>query len=55
MIGQRLTEADTCATAAFARGDGAREWLESLDGYEALAVLPDGQEWRTSGFDRYGS
>ncbi|MDT0439479.1 MULTISPECIES: hypothetical protein [Streptomyces] len=35
-------------------GDGAREWLESLDGYEALAVLPDGQEWRTSGFDRLG-
>ncbi|MFJ9427744.1 FAD:protein FMN transferase [Streptomyces sp. NPDC101249] len=55
VIGQRLTEADTCATAAFARGDGAREWLESLDGCEALAVLPDGQEWRTSGFDRYGS
>ncbi|GGY64292.1 FAD:protein FMN transferase [Streptomyces xanthochromogenes] len=54
LIGPRLTLTDTYATAAFARGDSAREWLETLDGYEALAVLPDGQEWRTRGFDRYG-
>jgi thiamine biosynthesis lipoprotein len=55
LIGPRLTMTDSYATAAFARGDGAQNWLESLDGYEALAVLPDGQEWRTSGFRRYGS
>ncbi|MEV7856390.1 FAD:protein FMN transferase [Streptomyces sp. NPDC088183] len=55
LIGPRLTPTDTYATAAFARGDGARKWLETLDGYEALAVLPDGQEWRTPGFSRYGS
>ncbi|WP_331446754.1 FAD:protein FMN transferase [Streptomyces xanthochromogenes] len=54
LIGPRLTLTDTYATAAFARGGSAREWLETLDGYEALAVLPDGQEWRTRGFDRYG-
>ena len=32
----------------------ARAWLESLEGYEALAVLPDGRVWRTSGFARHG-
>lgn len=55
LIGPRLTLTDTYATAAFARGYDALNWLESLDGYEALAVLPDGQEWRTPGFSRYGS
>ncbi|MEU8964988.1 FAD:protein FMN transferase [Streptomyces sp. NPDC048491] len=55
VIGPRLTATDTYATAAFARGHGAREWLEALDGYEGFAVLPDGRQWRTSGFDRYGS
>ena len=55
LVGPRLTLTDTYATAAFARGHGAQRWVESLDGYEALAVLPDGQEWRTPGFSRYGS
>ncbi|MET8274217.1 FAD:protein FMN transferase [Streptomyces sp. NPDC005096] len=55
LIGPRLTLTDTYATAAFARGNGAQDWVETLDGYEALAVLPDGQEWRTPGFRRYGS
>ncbi|MEW2120581.1 FAD:protein FMN transferase [Streptomyces sp. NPDC005474] len=55
LVGPRLTLTDTYATAAFARGDGAQRWVESLDGYEALAVLPDGREWRTPGFSRYGS
>ncbi|MFJ2510372.1 FAD:protein FMN transferase [Streptomyces griseoviridis] len=53
VVGNRLTPTDACATAAFARGDGAREWLEAIEGYEAFAILPDGQEWRTSGFHRY--
>ncbi|MEU4263145.1 FAD:protein FMN transferase [Streptomyces argenteolus] len=53
LVGPRLTLTDTYATAAFARGDGAREWVEELEGYEALAVLPDGSEWRTAGFGRY--
>ncbi|MCX5387307.1 FAD:protein FMN transferase [Streptomyces sp. NBC_00083] len=55
VVGPRLTMTDTFATAAFARGHGAREWLEALDGYEAFAILPDGRQWRTSGFGRYGS
>ncbi|MFC9650255.1 FAD:protein FMN transferase [Streptomyces sp. NPDC059892] len=55
LVGPRLTTTDAYATAAFARGDGARDWLETLDDHEALAVLPDGREWRTSGFGRYGS
>ncbi|TXS80371.1 MULTISPECIES: FAD:protein FMN transferase [unclassified Streptomyces] len=55
VIGPRLTTTDAYATAAFARGEGARDWVESLDGYEALAVLPDGRMWQTSGFSRHGS
>ncbi|MFI9781539.1 FAD:protein FMN transferase [Streptomyces sp. NPDC051956] len=55
LVGPCLTLTDTYATAAFARGDGAQRWVESLDGYEALAVLSDGREWRTPGFSRYGS
>ncbi|MFJ2651599.1 FAD:protein FMN transferase [Streptomyces sp. NPDC087420] len=55
LIGPRLTPTDTYATAAFARGGAARDWVEALDGYEALAVLPDGRQWRTSGFSGYGS
>lgn len=55
LIGPRLTMTDAYATAAFARGDGAQNWLDSLGGYEALAVLPDGHEWRTPGFRRYGA
>lgn len=53
VVGPRLTMTDTYATAAFARGHGARDWLESLPGYEAFALLPDGRRWRTSGFSRY--
>ncbi|WP_055524809.1 FAD:protein FMN transferase [Streptomyces graminilatus] len=55
LVGPRLTLTDAYATAVFARGDSAHDWVEKLHGYEALAILPDGQEWRTSGFSRYGS
>ncbi|MFE9258971.1 FAD:protein FMN transferase [Streptomyces sp. NPDC006879] len=55
LIGPRLTLTDAFATAAFARGPGARDWLETLDGYEALAVLPDGSTWRTTGFSQHGT
>ncbi|WP_406102452.1 FAD:protein FMN transferase [Streptomyces sp. NBC_01003] len=53
VVGPRLTMTDAYATAAFARGEDARGWLTSLDGYEALAVRPDGQTWQTPGFTRY--
>lgn len=50
LLGPRLTFTDAYATAAFARGARAQEWVTTLDGYEALAVLPDGRQWRTPGF-----
>jgi thiamine biosynthesis lipoprotein len=53
LVGPRLTLTDAYATAAFAMGAAARDWLEAQDGYEALAVLPDGSEWRTRGFHRH--
>jgi thiamine biosynthesis lipoprotein len=50
VVGARLAATDAYATAAFAMGPAAREWVESLDGYEAFAVTPSGQVWQTSGF-----
>ncbi|WP_199814137.1 hypothetical protein [Streptomyces sp. NRRL F-5135] len=44
------TTADAYATAAFAMGPAARNWLETLDGHEGMGVLPDGRSWRTRGF-----
>ncbi|MDX3098253.1 FAD:protein FMN transferase [Streptomyces sp. ME01-24h] len=55
VIGAGLTMTDAYATAGFARGNGSHAWLEALDGYEALAVLPDGRTWRTSGFAAHAS
>ena len=55
VVGPRVTTADACATAAFAMGPAARDWVESLDGYEAFAVTPDGQRWQTSGFGEYAA
>ena len=49
-LGDRLTQTDVHATAAFAMGSRARRWLTSLDGYEGFAVLPDGGTWQTGGF-----
>ncbi|WP_326581567.1 FAD:protein FMN transferase [Actinacidiphila glaucinigra] len=53
VIGPDLTTTDAYATAAFAHGNGSHAWLELLDGYEALAILPDGRTWRTSGFSAH--
>ncbi|MFD7286506.1 FAD:protein FMN transferase [Streptomyces sp. NPDC059863] len=50
VVGARLTMTDAYAVAAFAMGGTARDWLESLDGYEGFAVTRDGGTWRTSGF-----
>lgn len=50
VTGPRLSLADAYATAAFAMGHAARRWIESLDGYEALAITPSGEVWRTGGF-----
>lgn len=53
MVGPALAATDAYATAAFAMGPGARDWMESLDGYEAFAVTPVGEVWQTSGFQAY--
>src|SRR6202050_1625750 len=53
VVGSGLTLTDAYATAAFAMGSGARDWVESLDGYEAFAITARGTSWQTSGFGAY--
>src|ERR1700722_15333539 len=53
VVGPGLTLTDAYATAAFAMGSGARDWVESLDGYEAFAITSRGADWQTSGFRAY--
>ena len=53
VVGATLAETDAYATAAFAMGSAARDWVESLDGYEALAITAAGMTWQTSGFGSY--
>jgi thiamine biosynthesis lipoprotein len=55
VVGPRVTAADAYATAAFAMGPAARDWVEGLDGYEAFAVAPDGSRWHTTGFGAYAA
>ncbi|WP_218001823.1 FAD:protein FMN transferase [Microtetraspora malaysiensis] len=50
LVGASLTMVDAYATAAFAMGGAAREWVARLDGVEAFAVTADGGIWRTPGF-----
>jgi FAD:protein FMN transferase len=51
IVGPSLALADAYATAAFAMGpDRARDWTESLPGYEAYAITADGDTWQTTGF-----
>lgn len=53
VIGPGLALADAYATAAFAMGPAARDWVESLPGFEALAITPEGAAWQTTGFRAY--
>ncbi|MDR8407275.1 FAD:protein FMN transferase [Nonomuraea sp. 3-1Str] len=53
LAGPRLTTVDAYATAAFAMGEAARDWVEDMEDLEALAVTAAGQTWRTSGFHRH--
>ncbi|MDT0457345.1 FAD:protein FMN transferase [Streptomyces sp. DSM 41527] len=50
VVGRSLTTTDAFATAAFAMGAGARDWLEGLDGHEGFAVTRNGGIWHTQGF-----
>lgn len=54
IAGPSLAMADACATAAFAMGPAlARDWAQSLDGYEAYAITQTGETWQTDGFAAY--
>ncbi|MFJ2199979.1 hypothetical protein [Streptomyces violaceusniger] len=49
LTGRHLTGTGAYATAAFAMGAGARDWVEALDGHEALGITAAGEVWRTPG------
>jgi thiamine biosynthesis lipoprotein len=49
VVGPSLLWADVYATAAFARGDGALDWLGGVDGYEAVVVSRTGTVGTTAG------
>ncbi|MCQ8187664.1 FAD:protein FMN transferase [Streptomyces rugosispiralis] len=50
LTGHSLTRTDAYATAAFAMGAAAREWVEALDGHEGLGITAAGEIWRTPRF-----
>ena len=50
LVGEDLTRVDALATAAFAMGDAAREWIGQVDGIEGLVVTSANDVWATSGF-----
>jgi thiamine biosynthesis lipoprotein len=51
VVGPSLALADAYATAAFAMGPArARDWAESLPGYQAYAITAAGETWQTTGF-----
>ena len=53
VVGASLAAADAYATAAFAMGPAARDWIQSVAGYEAFAVTGTGEVWQTSGLRSY--
>jgi FAD:protein FMN transferase len=50
LVGESLTIVDAYATAAFAMGNAAYDWLEQREGLEAFAVTATGGTWQTSDF-----
>jgi thiamine biosynthesis lipoprotein len=53
ITGPELATADAYATAAFAMGRGATEWLATLPNHEAYVIDAGGYVWWTPGFPRY--
>jgi FAD:protein FMN transferase len=53
VVGPDLTFADAYATAAFAMGKDAPDWLGPLEGYEAFVVDAEGRGWESPGFSQY--
>jgi FAD:protein FMN transferase len=45
LIGRRLATTDAYATAAFAMGAVAPDWIRTLPGYQGLVVFADGSQW----------
>ena len=50
VLGPDLAWADAFATAGWVMGRRGLEWVESFDGYAAMAVLADGTRLATPGF-----
>ena len=50
VVGPDILEADRFATAAFAMGKAGVAFLESLSGFEAYGITPEGTAIMTSGF-----
>jgi thiamine biosynthesis lipoprotein len=50
IVGQDMAYADAYATAAFAMGDQAVDWIAALDGYQGLVIRADGSQWSTPHF-----
>ncbi|MCW2492781.1 MAG: thiamine biosynthesis protein [Frankiales bacterium] len=50
VVGSGITLTDAYATAGFAMGLAAIDWLEGLAGFQALAITRDGERRTTSGF-----
>lgn len=52
VVGSSLARADAYATAAFARGTAAKQWLDALPDHHGFAVTADGTTWSTTGWAR---
>jgi FAD:protein FMN transferase len=52
LVGDDLSWVDAFATAALAMGERCRDWISGLDGYEGLVISPDGDQWRSAGWQR---
>jgi len=53
IVGPGLAYTDAYATAAFAMGRAAPEWLANLEGHESYVIDSGGFAWWTPGFVRY--
>lgn len=50
VTGASITRVDAYATAAYAMGTAARDWIEGLDDCEAFAITEEGNSWATPSF-----
>lgn len=50
IAGKDLAYADAYATAAFAMGHQATDWIGALEGYQGLVIRADGSQWSSPDF-----